>query len=197
MTDPALEVLFLSRYDVLRGHYLAGIWANVPAELMRVRPHERMNSIAWNLWHIARVEDAGVNGFVDDARQVFDSGGWSTKLGLPWRHHGSGMDFAEVDALNRDIDLEALRGYGASVEAGTREVVGRLEVADLAQPVPEAVLRRVVVDEGLAHSEPESLVANYAGWSRGRCLVHFALTHSYQHLGEIAAIGSLLDLELA
>jgi len=39
------------------------------------------------------------------------------------------------------------------------------------------------------------LVANYAGWTRGKCLLNFALTHPYQHVGEMGVIASLLGIE--
>jgi len=88
--------LFRQRYDVLYEFWLGGIWKGVPEDLMRLRPHPRVNSIAWNLWHLTRVEDAGLNRFVVDRSQVLDDGQWRQRLNVPWRHHGSGMTFAEV-----------------------------------------------------------------------------------------------------
>jgi hypothetical protein len=32
---------------------------------------------------------------------------------------------------------------------------------------------------------------NYSGWTHAKCLTHFALTHSYQHVGEMDVITSL------
>lgn len=68
--------LFLQRYDVLCAFYLDGVWEMVPEDLMRQRPHPRVNSIAWNLWHLTRVEDAGLNRFVVDRLQA-----WTTASG--------------------------------------------------------------------------------------------------------------------
>ena len=64
--------IFLQRYDALYSSYLGEIWKTVPADLMRERPHPQVNSIAWNLWHLTRVEDAGLNRFVVDRAQVLD-----------------------------------------------------------------------------------------------------------------------------
>jgi hypothetical protein len=88
--------LFRQRYDVLYEFWLGGIWKDVPEDLMRQRPHPRVNSIAWNLWRLTRVEDAGLNRFVVDRSQVLDDGQWRQRMNVPWRHHGSGMTFAEV-----------------------------------------------------------------------------------------------------
>jgi hypothetical protein len=56
-------------------------------------------------------------------------------------------------------------------------------------------VRQIVVDEGLGHSNPAGLVANYVGWTKGKCLLNFALTHPYQHVGEMGVIASLLGIE--
>jgi hypothetical protein len=56
-------------------------------------------------------------------------------------------------------------------------------------------LRLILVDEGLAHANAAGLVENYAGWTKGKCWLHFALTHSFQHIGEIDVLASLLGLE--
>jgi hypothetical protein len=107
--------LFLQRHDVLYGFWLEGFWDAVADAHMRQRPHPRVNSIAWNLWHLARVEDARVSRFVADLPQLLDVGGWAEKLNIPWRHHGSGMTFDEVDELDQRINLPALREYSQAV----------------------------------------------------------------------------------
>jgi hypothetical protein len=75
--------LFLQRYDVLCDFWLAGIWEQAPADLMRRRPHPRVNSLVWSLWHLTRVEDAGLNRFVTDGVQVFEEGRWLEQGQVP------------------------------------------------------------------------------------------------------------------
>jgi hypothetical protein len=187
--------LFLQRYDVLCDFYLAGVWKTVPEDLMRQRPHPRVNSIAWNLWHLTRVEDAGLNRFVVDGAQILDEGAFLQRLNLPWRHQGTGMTFAEVDDLNQRIDLPALRDYSLAVQARTRAIVQSLDPNELDGTVEPERLRRVVVDEGLAGPQAAGLLDNYTGWNKGRYFLHFGLTHSFQHFGEIDVIASLLGVE--
>jgi hypothetical protein len=187
--------LFLQRHDVLYEFWLGGVWETVPAALMRQRPHPRVNSIAWNLWHLARVEDAGLNRFVVDRAQVLDDGPWMQRMNAPWRHLGSGMTFAEVDELNQRIDLSALHEYAQAVQARTRQIVTQV-VWDSLDDIMEADrLHTILVDEGLAHSQAEGFLKNYLGWTKGRCLMNFGLTHPYQHVGEIGVIASLLGVE--
>lgn len=190
-----LSALFFQRYDVLCDFWLGGLWEVVPAALMRQRPHPRVNSIAWNLWHLTRVEDAGLNRFVVDRPQVLDEGSWMTHMKLPWRHLGGNMTFAEVDELSQRIDLAALQGYMQAVQARTREIVTQIDRVDLAATLEAERLHQIVVGEGLAHSQADGLLAAYLGWSKGKCLMNFGLTHPYQHVGEIGVIASLLGVD--
>ncbi len=190
-----LKQLFFQRYDVLYDFWLDPIWETVPEDLLRQRPHPRVNSIAWNLWHLTRVEDAGVNRFVVDRPQVLDEGGWMAQMDLPWRHHGSGMSFDEVDELDQRIDLQALRRYSQAVQDRTHAVVAEIDQVDLGAVLSRERARMIVIDEGLAHPRALDLVDNYTGWSKGKCLLNFALTHPYQHVGEIGVIASLLGVD--
>jgi len=190
-----ISTIFLQRYDPLYNNYLAGYWKQVPHELMRQRPHPRVNSIAWNLWHIARCEDAGLNRFVVDGSQVLDDGNWMERMNLPWRHHGSEMSLAEVDELNRRVDLSALQDYSQAVQERTRVIVRALEMEGLNVAMEEARLRQIMVDEGLTHSNAEGFIGNYLGWTKGKCLMTFGLTHSWQHVGEMEVLASLLGVE--
>lgn len=189
-----IQQLFLERYDPLCNFWLAGIWESVPHDLMRQRPHARVNSIAWIFWHMTRVEDAGLNRFVTEGVQVLDEEPWMERMNLPWRHNGGEMTFAEVDELSRRVDLSALQAYSQAVQRRTRELVSRLSLDDLAPLMSEDHLRKVVIDEGLALRQAEAYIQNYLSWSKGKCLMNFALTHPYQHLGEIETIATLLGV---
>ncbi|MFN8467411.1 MAG: DinB family protein [Caldilineaceae bacterium] len=199
--------IFLERYDPLYNFWLGGLWTGVPADLMRVRPHPKLNSIAWNLWHLTRAEDTGVNCFVADLPQVLDAGGagdavaldvagdWAQRMNIPWRHNLGDMTLAEVDEFNARVDLAALQGYSQAVEARTRAVVAELDRFDLDVTLDEPLLRRVLFTEGHAHPNAGGLLQNYLGWTKSKCLFNLALTHAYQHVGEIGVIATLLGIE--
>jgi len=190
-----LQQLFFQRYDALYGFWIAGLWTGVPDDLMRQRPHPRVNSIAWNLWHLTRVEDAALSRFIADRPQVLDEGGWMQPMNIPWRHNGNAMTLDEVDELDRLVDIRALHGYSDAVQANTREIASRLSLRDLDPVMEEGRLRKILFDEGLAHPKAAGLLENYLGWTKGKCLLNLGLTHPYQHVGEIGVIASLLGIE--
>ena len=84
-------------------------------EALAFRVDPRANSIAWLVWHLARVQDAAVSRFVDDRPQVLEEGRWNQAMRLDRRDVGSGMTSEEVDALSAAIDITALRGYHRAV----------------------------------------------------------------------------------
>lgn len=186
--------LFLSRYDPLRRSYVDRAWDRLDASQMRSQ-RPGLNSIAWNLWHIARAEDVGVNRFVADRGQVLDDEGWLDRLGIDIRHQGTGQTAEEATATTNRLDLEALRGYTKAVEQRTRGVVDALEPDMIDGALEPAKIRHVLFEEGFAHSNGAWLESAYTGWLRGKCLIHFSLTHSYQHVGEIAVLASLQGVD--
>ena len=190
-----LTELFIQRYNALYDFWLGGIWEMVPDDLMRQRPHPRVNSIAWILWHLTRVEDAGLNRFVVDGSQVLDDGSWMEKMDLPIRHSGGDMNFAEVDDLSQRINLQALQEYSKAVQLRTREVVSQLTYDSLDSVMEEDYLRVILFNEGLASPRSAGLLQNYLGWTKGKCLMNFGMTHPYQHVGEIGVIASLLGVD--
>jgi hypothetical protein len=189
-----LSQLFLQRYDPLCNFYLADIWQRVPHDLMIQRPHPRVNSIAWILWHMARGEDVGINRFIADNKQVLDQGNWMEHMNVPYRHHGSEMTSTEVDDFNTRINMDGLHGYILAVQARTREVVSRLTLSGMDAVMDEAYLRKIMVEEEVAHSDPEGFIQNYLPWNKGKILFTLAITHPYQHMGEIFAIATFLGV---
>jgi hypothetical protein len=186
-----IRAFFLSRYDPLRSLYLNKVWDRLSAAQIRWQK-QGLNSIAWNLWHIARVEDFSLNRFVADGVQVLDDEQWLPRLRISSRHQGTGQPAEEAANTTRDIDLDALRAYMLAVESRTRRIVAAVEASELAETIQPDRLRLVLFDEGFCHpSAAPALQKGYSGWQRGKMLIHAGLTHSYQHVGEIGVLASL------
>jgi hypothetical protein len=190
-----IATLFLERHDNLR------TWmrplAEAPDAHWRARPHG-VNSIAWLVWHMARVEDSGVNRLVFDEPQVLDdpAGRWPERMNVRLRHHGTTMTSAEVDALTAAVDVPALWAYYTAVLDRTRGLVAAgLSDAVLDPLVEPGHLRRVLFDEEMLRPEHawnrESLP--YSKLARGSLLIHFGMTHNYSHWHDVSAVRGFLS----
>jgi hypothetical protein len=94
------------------------------------RPDEESNSIAWLLWHTARVQDDHIAAAAG-SEQVWTTDGWCERFGLPFppSAHGYGQTSAEVAQVRADGAL--LCGYYDAVHAATVAYFGGLAADDL------------------------------------------------------------------
>jgi hypothetical protein len=182
---------FLLRYDALHRSLLDDLLEGLTDAQVRGRPHAGVNTVAWLLWHAARVEDVGVNRFVVDGTQVLDEG-WLARLGVGRRDVGTGMTDGEVDALSAGIDLGALRGYWEALTRRTLEVVTTLRGRDLTDVVPADRVKHVCADEGAVAAGAEWLTEFWANRrTRGWVLAQTPLLHVYGHYFEARVAAGL------
>ena len=179
----AIDFLLL-RYGDLHRRLIDDLLGKLAEGQVRGRPHPGVNTVAWLLWHTARIEDVGVNRFVLDRSQVLDDG-WLERLGVGRRDVGTGMRDAEGDELSARIELPALRGYWQAVSARTLAALETLRGSDLEVVVPAERVRRVATAEGAVAPGAEWLTEFWAGGrSRGWVLAQTPLLHVYGHYFE-------------
>lgn len=182
---------FLLRYADLHHRVPDELLGKLSEPQVRGRPHPGVNTVAWLLWHTARIEDVGVNRFLVDRAQVLDDG-WQARLAVARRDVGTGMTDAEVDDLSARIDLPALRGYWEAVTRRTLEVAGTLRGAQLDTLVPAEHVRRVASGEGAVAPGVEWLTEFWAGGrSRAWVLSQLPLLHVYGHYFEARVTAGL------
>ena len=182
---------FLVRYDQTHRVLTDPAIKQLDDGQWRRRPHPGVNTVAWLLWHMARVEDVGVNRFAADRPQVLEDG-WLTRLGVGRRDVGTGMSDAEVDDFSARVDLEGLRGYWDAVCRRTPDVVASLRGADLDAVVPRERVERVAADEAAVAPGAEWLTEFWAGGrTRAWVLAQTPLLHPYGHYYEARAVAGL------
>jgi hypothetical protein len=127
-------------------------------EQLAWRPTAHANPIGWLVWHLTRVQDDHVADAIG-AEQVWTTGGWAERFGLPYEHSviGYGQSSDEVAAFHADREL--LLGYHDAVFSATVDAVGVLQEEDFARivdtrwdpPVTLAVRLVSVVDDDAQH----------------------------------------------
>ena len=163
-------------------------FAGLTDEQMRVRPREDLNSLAWIMWHIARIEDIMLNTVLSGREQVYDAA-WQRRLDIMRPDFGVGMTSAEVTELSRRIGLGALRDYRDAVGRRTREIVAAFDEKDWEGEIAAAALERAAT-QGAFGTRTERYVKTFTGRPRAAVLSGVALLHSSGHLGEAATVRS-------
>src|ERR671910_384064 len=102
-------------------------------------PHYRTvlpehNSVAWNLWHIARGEDWAIQTILQGGEQLLTREGWGTRMDVAYLGFGGGMRREEMVALTERIDLAALRGYYTAVAEATQAFLRTVDFATIDVP---------------------------------------------------------------
>jgi hypothetical protein len=181
---------FLTRYGEVHKGLVEGLFGSLSDAQLRMRPQPGVNTVAWLLWHSARIEDVALNRFLTDQPQVLEE--WLERLAVRRRDVGTGMSDAEVDELSARIDLPALRGYWGAVTARTLAAVETLRGSDLGASVPGERVRSVVLAERVVAPGAEWLTEFWAaGRSRAWVLAQTALLHPYGHYFEARVAAGL------
>lgn len=117
------------------------------------------NTIGWLVWHLTRVQDSHIAD-VAGREQVWISGGWYDRFGLPFNANATGYGFSSDDVgAVKGIDETQLTGYFDAVHEQTLAYVAGLADADLEEivdtrwdpPVTLAARLVSVVSDDLQH----------------------------------------------
>ncbi len=100
------------------------------------RPGGTGNSVAWLLWHVARVQDDHVAGLAGADQVWLD--GWAERLGVPFDEGdiGYGHSSADVDAV-RIGSFPDLVEYHEAVHAATESYLERVDGEELDRVVDD------------------------------------------------------------
>ena len=134
MSDAAREILRDSFTRLIE--HVDAITEGLTDEVSSYRPAGEANSIAWLIWHSARIQDAQV-AHIAGIEQVWLSADWVDRfaLDLPRDAHGYGHTAEEVGKVHAPAEL--LAGYYHAVHKMTLEYIAGVTDAELARIVDE------------------------------------------------------------
>jgi hypothetical protein len=98
------------------------------------RPSPNANSIAWLIWHSARVQDIQLAP-IAGIEQVWLSDGWVDRFGLDLPREDTGYGHSPEDVAKVQVSGDLLAGYYHAVHEATLEFVARVTAEDLARVV--------------------------------------------------------------
>ncbi len=107
---------------------------NGTEEQLHFVPEQGSHSIAWCLWHTARVEDLIINGRVRQQQPIWNDQ-WARRTGLPAEGTGNGLSDEEAQRI-RISDMDALAEYQEAVWEQTRQFLSTASDEDLEREVP-------------------------------------------------------------
>jgi hypothetical protein len=94
------------------------------------------NSIAWLIWHLARVQDDHVSE-VAGHEQAWIAGGWAGRFGLAPAVSDTGYGHGPAEVAKLSASAEVLTGYLDAVTAQTVDYLAKIDGEDLDRIVDE------------------------------------------------------------
>ncbi|WP_066303157.1 mycothiol transferase [Arthrobacter luteolus] len=126
--------LLIDAYGRLPGT-IRRVLHGLPVEQLNHRPYPKGNSIAWLIWHLARVEDAQIAPMAGH-QQAWTAEGWANRVGLPLMVEDTGYGHTSEEVAKVQVQsAEVLQGYYDAVNARTIAFVSGLTPSDLDQVV--------------------------------------------------------------
>ena len=192
----AAMALFFSQHAMLHSAQMAlsepwsfedEVLNNMAEWQIRRIPQNCDHSVAWLIWHMARIEDVAMNLLVAGSPQILDRDSWLERMKITVRHTGNAMDEAGVVKLSAGINIEALRTYRLAVGRRTREIVKQLQPKDLNQPVDLSRLQQAM-DEGAVVKAAQGLIDYWSRRNIAGLLLMPATRHNFIHLNEALRI---------
>jgi hypothetical protein len=132
-TDAAVQELLRDAFTRLVEH-VDELTDGLTDDQSNYRPSPSANSIAWLIWHSARVQDLQLAP-IAGVEQVWIRDGWVDRFGLDLPRNDSGYGHGPSEVAKVRAPVELLAGYYHAVHERTLEFVAGVTGEDLARIV--------------------------------------------------------------
>ncbi len=97
-------------------------------------PEGQSHSIAWCMWHAARIEDLFFQQLFQGKQVEWETGGWAQRTGLPEKGFGTGQSNEQAHEIHIG-NVDEFKAYQAKVAELANDLLGSLTDGDLAREV--------------------------------------------------------------
>ncbi len=127
-----------------------------------IMPTSKDETIAWVLWHIARIEDLTMGILVAGDGQLFDTG-WNRRITPPVSDTGNALSDDGIMQLSSQLNIEELISYRNAVGQRTRNIVKSLSADDMKRKVSPQGLEAVRLVGGVVNEENSLWLLDFWG----------------------------------
>ena len=173
--------------EVYEGDYptfMDEIWEGLTDKAFRTMPTAKDDTIAWNIWHITRIEDLTANYLIVGQEQVLNQE-WQKRLHTKVTDTGNAMTDEEILAFSNEVDKEALYEYRNAVGRQTKQIIEDLKPEDMKRKVSKLGLDAIVRVGGVS-SHPDAVwLLDFMGRKTVAGIIQMPITrHQIVHLND-------------
>lgn len=160
------------------------VWEGLTEKAFLTMPTVKDVTVAWNIWHITRIEDITANILIGEREQVLDEE-WLERLGVRVRDTGNAMTDEEILALSRQLVREELKSYRDAVGVRTKEIINNLTFPDLKRKVKGESIARILKEGGVTEQEDSIWLLDFWGKKNVAGILLMPITrHQAGHLND-------------
>jgi hypothetical protein len=138
------------------------LWEDLSDAAFRFIPGNRNISIAWNLWHITRIEDITANILIADTSQVFNKNRMN-KMQCTVTDTGNAMSPEEIRDFSLSIKMNELGNYRKEVGKKTQKIIKALKQDDIKRKFGKEQVERILSEGGLLNAKDSIWLLDFWG----------------------------------
>jgi hypothetical protein len=149
-----------------------------------IMPTSKDETIAWAIWHIARIEDLTMNILINNSDQVFDDS-WKTRMNISISDTGNAMTDDEIMNFSKRICISELLKYRNVVGIKSREIVKNLCPIDMKRKILPNATSRILREGGVTEQADSIWLLDFWGKKDVAGIILMPLTrHQTLHLND-------------
>ncbi|MCP1223140.1 DinB family protein [Sebaldella sp. S0638] len=146
-------------------------------------------TMAYNIWHITRIEDICANILIAGGDQVINTDNWLKKSGSIITDTGNALTAEEIAEFSKAINKEELMNYRAAVGKKTREIIRNLTYKDMKRKMDEDALQRILDEKSVSEKEEAVWLVEFWGKKTVAGLLLLPITrHHVMHINDCLKI---------
>ncbi|WP_105615194.1 hypothetical protein [Vallitalea okinawensis] len=187
-------VLFMDQHAGVHASEVSGLegrtfedelWEDLNDTSFRKGQNKKGRTVAYGMWHSARIEDITMNLLVAGEEQVIDQENWKERINSSIYDTGNALDSEGILNFSESIDIQSLRGYRNAVGKKTRKIVASLDYKDLKVKVLESGLIKIMELGAVANHEEALWLLDFWGKKTvAGILLMPATRHHFVHINE-------------
>jgi hypothetical protein len=144
----------------------------------------RDETIAWAVWHIARIEDLTMNILANSGAQIFNTD-WANRMQTAVTDTGNAMTDEEIMQFSRSVCKPELLNYRNAVGMQSRNLLKKWQFEDLRRKVSPHDISRVLKEGGVTGQKDSVWLLDFWGKKDVAGLIMMPLTrHQTCHLND-------------
>ncbi|MGI6665642.1 MAG: DinB family protein [Christensenellaceae bacterium] len=149
-------------YPTQKDSALCALLHDFSPPLKAIMPKKSDVTIAWNLWHITRIEDIVTSILILEQSSLLTTEIMQA-LEIPFYDTGNAWNDAEIILFSDKVNFEALIDYRNNVGLRTKEMLGTLSFEMLSRKVSPVALAHVLQEGGVTSAEDSIWLLDFWG----------------------------------